>query len=138
MNKLHTHWNFIWTEINRLATQIEDSGREPEMVVGIARGGIIPGAMLARQLNLPFMSIDPDECLAQWGNICIVVMDDIFDFGDTMNKLFENGVGDKHIYCCLYNKNIAIDELHTLKKPDFAIDLFTDKWIVFPWESEDE
>lgn len=138
MKQIKTHWGFIWPEINRLAKKIQGDSLVAEMVVGVSRGGLIPAAMLARQLNLPFVSIDPDEGLHQFGENCVVIMDDIFDTGDTLNKLFEEGGGERHIYCCLYNKNQPIDELHMLQSPDYAVDIHTDRWVVFPWESEDD
>ena len=137
MEKINTTWHFVWSEINRLVKQISVDRRCPEMVIGISRGGLIPAAMIARQMNLPLVSMEAGEDLAQFGQhgTCCLIVDDIFDTGKTITDLWITDQYEQHIYCCLYNKNISHPEM---KQPDYAIDVHTDKWVVFPWESEDD
>ena len=137
VTKVHITWDNVWEDLNHLVKEIEDSGCVFEFVVGISRGGLVPAAMIARQLHLPLVGMDPTECVQQFGANNVLIVDDIFDTGDTLNHIYEDG-GEHQVYCCLYNKNILIDELHMLRKPHFAVDAGTQEWIVFPWESEND
>lgn len=126
-------WNEIWDDCNNLVREIKAKEYGIEMVVGISRGGVIPAAMLARQLDLPMTSIRMEEGLEQFGDTVCLVVDDIYDSGDTMGLVWYSG-GKKHVYCCLYDKN-----LHPEKGlPDHAVDIDTTNWVVFPCESEDD
>jgi xanthine phosphoribosyltransferase len=133
MNRVKQGWDFLWQDIQNLVKRIAVDRRCPEIVVGVSRGGMVPAAMIARQLALPLVSVDPEENLAQFGCCCLIV-DDIFDSGATLERLRETDEYEQHVYCCVYNKNLPVD----VRQPDYAVDLRTTDWIVFPWESEDE
>ena len=125
-------WRQVWTDVDALIEEIKKQEVGIEMVVGVSRGGMIPAAMFARQMGLPLVSIEVGEGLEQYGDTTCLVVDDIFDSGNTMMDLFKSG-GRAHVYVCLYDKNLHPE----LGLPDYAIDLDTEEWIIFPWESED-
>lgn len=133
MNRRYKEWIVVWKDILELVSEIRENGLEYDLVVGISRGGLVPAAMMARQLDLPMVSIHMEEGLEQFGDRRCLVVDDIFDSGCTMGLLWCSG-GEQHTYMCLYDKDLHPE----VQVPNFAVGLNTTDWVVFPWESEDD
>jgi len=110
---------------------------KPDIIVGLARGGLVPGVLLSHMLNVPFKALNKDDIFTndklEYANGLII--DDINDSGRTLadfaskySGLFdmvryavivnnESSSFDADYYGCRYNK---------LDEPD---------WWVFPWEN---
>ncbi len=108
----------------------------PDIIIGLARGGLVPGVYLSHLLGIPFKALNKDELFKnskfEYPNALII--DDINDTGRTLadfnskySDLFdmvryavivnnESSSFDVDYYGCAYNK---------LDEPD---------WWVFPWE----
>ena len=65
------------------------------MIVGISRGGLIPGVMMSHKLNVPFKPVHAStRDFPHWENYLprptdkkILIVDDICDSGETFEKL---------------------------------------------------
>jgi hypoxanthine phosphoribosyltransferase len=118
---------------------------DPELVVGIARAGVIPGAVIASVLRLDFYSMmitrrEGDEVVRQRPEVLsaappqargrrVLLVDEITSSGDTLRL---------GIAAC---RDVAPAELRTATcfvrpggyKPDYFA-LETDQTIIFPWD----
>jgi hypoxanthine phosphoribosyltransferase len=133
--------------IRELAQEIKNSGYEPDIVLSIARGGLLIGGALGYALgvkNTFTMSVEfytgIDERLAlpvvlppipnkiDLTGFKVLVADDVADTGATL-KLVREFCGE-HVQevrsAVLYEKS------HSVEKPDYAW-RHTDLWIEFPW-----
>ena len=128
-------WELFGQAQEELAQQIADSDFSPEVLVAVARGGMLPGGALTYSLgvkltdaiNVEFYT-DVNETLADPILLAplldtdsirgrrILVVDDVADSGRTLALV-------------LYTKP------RTVVQPDFSWRT-TDKWIVFPWSAK--
>ena len=117
---------------------------QPNTVVSIARGGLVPGVYLSHSLNIKNVPIVwqtrdgctkepiPDTLLSKGCQLLIV--DDINDSGDTL-KYIEDNFGRP-------NEKIKFAVLINNKPSKASVDYFgyeinkeeVPAWIVFPWE----
>jgi hypoxanthine phosphoribosyltransferase len=143
-------WDDFGVGARELAQQIADSHFDPEVMIAVARGGMIPtgaisyalGKKLNDCINVEFYTdveaTLPDPVLLapllDTESITgrrLLVVDDVVDSGRTMalvQKLL-HGFGAEVRTCVLYSKPT------TVVMPDFVWRR-TDKWIVFPWSAE--
>jgi hypoxanthine phosphoribosyltransferase len=140
-------WEQFGIASRELAQKIANSGFDPEIVVSVARGGMIPAGALSYALgkklndciNVEFYTdigkTLPDPILlaplldgdAMVGRRLLVV-DDVVDSGRTMALVAKllRGFGADTRSAVLYTKPT------TVIVPDFSWK-DTDKWIDFPW-----
>jgi hypoxanthine phosphoribosyltransferase len=118
----------------------------PEIVIGILRGGLIPAAVLADLLGLDieamrakfYKGVDDRErkprivqdiSIDLYG-VKVLLVDDVTDSGKTIGLVKEHllGKGAKEVVLCsLYYKPWSV----TI--PDVYVEE-TEAWIIFPWE----
>lgn len=133
--------------IRELAQTIKDSGYEPDIVLSIARGGLLIGGALGYALgvkNTFTMSVEfytgVDERLAlpvvlppvpnkvDLTGLKVLVADDVADTGATLKLVRE--------FCAEYVSEVRSAVLYekpqSVEKPDYSWRQ-TDKWIEFPW-----
>ena len=131
--------------LSLVVEKMHNDGFIPDLVVGLSRGGLVPGIMLSHLLNKPFVPIEASlrdhpswnptsTKFNQVSKICVI--DDICDSGETFNKLkkefSENYSGLDFRFACL----------HYNTPSDFPIDWYgtcinkdqQDIWLVYPWE----
>ena len=153
-SELTTKEVLTWAEFGNagreLALQIVESGYDPEIVIAVARGGLLPaghlayalGLKLADAINVEFYTdvheTLPDPVLlapmldfeALRGRRLLVV-DDVADSGRTLalvlDLLRDRGADARS--AVLYRKSAST------VVPDFTWRR-TDDWIVFPWSAE--
>lgn len=119
----------------------------PELVIGIARGGIVPSTMIATNLSLPLLLISvtrsvqkitwlsmPDEKLLETlknRTVKVLLVDDIISSGETIQKTkeFLEKMGFKVIVNVIFydKKSVLIPE----------IGVCADQYIKFPWEKKE-
>lgn len=116
---------------------------KPDLIVGIARGGLVPAVHLSHFLNAPLKTIlwqtrdggatEYNTAIAESIRLgkTVVFVDDINDTGTTFTKLKE-WYGD-----ALY---VALQER---PESSFVCDYIGEKltdpsWVVYPWETSDE
>lgn len=95
MEKLNYTWEQQFKDTEIICTQIEKDNFNPDVIVGISRGGLIPGVMMSHKLNVPFKPVHAStRDFPHWGNYLpmpkdksILIVDDICDSGETFEKL---------------------------------------------------
>jgi len=116
-------WSNIELWVAMLKRQILLSGENFTGIYGLPRGGLIPAVMLSHQLGIPLV----DEY--NTSNLNILVVDDIFDSGDTLKPYIVNG-----------NATAVLQYRESSKpyKPRFIADTVKDSsWQKYPWERRD-
>jgi len=137
-----------WDEYNELVSSIASQigQNEPEAIVGLTRGGLVPAVQLSHMYNAKLyclnISLRDGKCSSEsfdWRRLekynRILVVDDINDSGNTLEAVYKQ----------CYTKEIQKPTFVTLLSKDsskFDIDVAgeyinKDKendWIVFPWE----
>jgi hypoxanthine phosphoribosyltransferase len=143
-----------WDEFGRagrvLAQQVADSGYRPTIILGVARGGLLPAASIAYALdvkNLFTMNVEyytgvdqrmefpvmlpPLLSAVDIAGATVLVADDVADTGATL-KLVTDFCADyvADVRCAvLYEKPVSTVKCHYVWRR-------TDRWIDFPWSSE--
>lgn len=144
-------WPLFGEAIKDLALQVAESGYQPDIIMAIARGGLIPagtlGYMLSvkntftmnveyytgveQRLDVPVI-LPPYLDLVDLEDRQFLVIDDVADTGHTLQMVHDfcaPKVGEVRT-AVLYHKP------HSVLRPDYVW-RHTDKWILFPWSSED-
>jgi len=138
--------DIIWVEsaCRYLAERVQQSDFDPQQIVGIAFGGILPAAFLSVFLQKPFQVLRishyagqvrlPSPIVAEeYGSIPAVetlVVDDIADSGGTLDEaqsyLYSRGVSEVR-FATLHRKPSSSFV------PDWYVDV-VDGWVFYPWE----
>lgn len=138
-----------WEEIHRnakaLAWRLADMG-EWAGVAGIARGGLVPACIVARELDLRHVET---LCIVSYdhkdqgdakiikmpelpnGGAGWLIIDDLSDTGTTF-KLVREHYPNAHL-ACIYAKPAGKGAIDT-----FITELSQDTWIHFPWDMATE
>ena len=138
-------YNSIEEGVANIAKRITKSTAPsyPDFIVGLSRGGLIPGVMLSHILNIPFIPVcysskrgkgDDKYNLTYLPPIKarrILLIDDICDSGHTMNDVSD-----------YYTPSLEIETASLYVKEDSVIQptyywkflKADDPWIDFPWE----
>ena len=140
-------WNQIYDMLLNQAQKIHSDGYKPDIIVGIARGGLVPARVLSdllETISLATVQVEfylgiaqtrKEPVLKQGLSVLItdkkaLLVDDISDTGKSL-KLAKNHLlqqGAKEIKTAtLYAKPQSIT------KPDYY-EKGTCRWVVFPWE----
>jgi len=143
-------WQDFGDGSRELADIIKADGFVPEVVVAIARGGLLLAGALAYNLevkncgalNAEFYTgiderLDEPIILAPYLDEVslkgkkVLLVDDVSDSGRTLKMVLEiiTLAGAEVKTTCLYSKS------HTVLEPDYTW-RSTDLWIMFPWSSE--
>ncbi|MDI6820271.1 MAG: phosphoribosyltransferase [Candidatus Hodarchaeaceae archaeon] len=137
-----------WHEVEKAVAALANAlrrGYDPDVIVGVARGGLIPAVRLSHLLGDKMLRIihvkyykgvnlrrEEPELLADVGKLegKVLVVDDVADTGTTLEfvvrHLKERGAKEVRVATVAWKP-------HSRIKPDFYV-FETDKWIVFPWE----
>ena len=143
-----------WSQICDLllcqAQKIQRSPYKPDVVVGIAKGGLIPARILTDLLETPQLAVIQIEFYTGIGQTTfepalkqplttsaagkkVLLVDDIADSGKSLKlaktHLNEQGAGETKT-AVLYRKP------QSAETPDFC-EKQTDRWVVFPWETRE-
>lgn len=143
-------WDGFGAASRELAQDVAYSGFVPEVIIGVARGGLpLAGALtyalgikLCDAINVEFYT-DVDQTLPDPVLLApmldtdsivgkrILVVDDVADSGRTLGLVIKllRGFGGEVRSAVLYSKP------RTLIQPDYVWRA-TDEWIVFPWSAE--
>lgn len=133
-----------------LAQAVHDSGFVPDVVLGIARGGLLPAGAIAYALDCKALftmnvelytgveeSLDEPVVLPPFLDVgdlagkSVLVVDDVADSGRTLQLVRD--------FCAEHTSEVRTAVLY--EKPRSAIHADyvwkrTDRWIDFPWSSE--
>lgn len=140
-------WEGFGVAARELAQQVVDSGFRPEVVIAIARGGLLPGGAVAYALgtkgigtlNIEFYTdigktLDDPRVLhplmdtSSLPDAQVLVVDDVADSGRTLALVMQMlaDAGAQARSAVLFSKPRSIIT------PDFSWK-DTDLWITFPW-----
>ena len=143
-------WEGFGVASRELAQTIADDGYEPEIIIAVARGGLVAagalsyalGVKLSDAINVEFYTdvhttlpdpilLEPMLDVASISGRKLLVVDDVADSGRTMKLVLEilREQGAEVRSAVLYEKSVSV------VKPDYTW-RHTDEWIVFPWSAE--
>jgi len=138
-------------DVRAVAWNVSRGDWQPDFVIGIGRGGLVPAVFLSHQLDLPMLSVDhsskvpgfADELLHKVAEKSaagerLLFVDDINDSGGTIDYIRRLLAGSD---CDSDNLRVAVVINNSRSKAtvDYwakMIDRDEDKrWFVFPWEA---
>ena len=138
-------WREMRRDVNTLCREITLDKFNPEVVVGISRGGLLPGVMMSHWMEKPFKPIKAalrdhpewEDYLPRKTDKRVLIVDDVCDSGETFHKMRNhiteraNGVDVR--FATLWWNNECNFEPHYYVN-EIAKDS-TKTWINFCWES---
>ncbi|WP_454049202.1 phosphoribosyltransferase [Cellulomonas sp. Marseille-Q8402] len=143
-------WDQFGEASRELARAVVASGFEPDVVVAVARGGLLPAGALSYALGLKacgtlnvefYTGVDarlPEPVVLPplLDNAALVgrralVVDDVADTGETL-ALVQRLVAE---HCEEARTAVLYAKPHSIVAPDFVWRR-TDRWITFPWSAE--
>ena len=154
MNKRYVTWTTIDHQVRKVITAFKNDGFEPDLIVGVVRGGAIPAVWISNITGVPcemakvsfrddavqhpVLSVTLLKKISQ-PNFKTLVVDDINDSGETLiwiqSKIREYDLdAEKQVkYACLMDNTPSMftDLDYSGTKINKDID---PEWIVFPWE----
>ncbi len=143
-------WNRIYEILLTQAEKIQSDNYEPDIIVGVARGGIVPACILTDLLesaDFALIQIEyysginqtwKEPILKQCLNTPltdkkVLLVDDVSDSGRSL-KLAKNHLQEQDA------KEIRIATMYTkpttITPPDYY-EKQTNSWIVFPWDAKE-
>ncbi len=143
---LELTWEVFGELCRALAVKVAQSGYHPNLVIGIAKAGVIPGAVIASILQCDFFSMKISRDVGvervrerpkifsaaprEAANQRVLIVDEICTSGETL-RMASNAI-----------RQVAPSEMKTAStfvkgkgKPDFY-SLKTEATIVFPWDRQ--
>ena len=143
-------WELFGTAVRELAQSVVDSGFTPDLVLGIARGGLpvagglayALGAKAVGTLNVEFYTgigatltepvvlpplLDMDAVTGSR----VLVVDDVADSGRTLDLVLRL-VSERVVAA---RTAVVYDKPRSVIRPDFVW-RSTDRWIEFPWSAQ--
>ena len=143
--------------VQTLAQTIARGAWQPDFIVGIGRGGLVPAVYISHSLQIPMLSIDhsskvpgfADNLLHKVAHMRVagsrmLFVDDINDSGGTINYV-RKVLGEQLTAGGLPSNDddvrfaVLVDNASSQARVEFTvqtIDRATDKrWFVFPWEA---
>ena len=148
MNKLWYNWREMRRDVNTLCREISLDKFDPNVIVGLSRGGLTPGVMMSHWMNKPFKPIKTalrdfpewEDYLPRKTDERVLILDDVCDSGITFTRIREHIQKNalEEINCDVrfavlwWNNEIEFE-------PDYYVNEIakdsTNTWIHFPWES---
>ena len=144
-------WDDLGRGARELAETVAEDGYRPDMILGIARGGLLVGGAMGYALgikntftmNVEFytgvderldvpMILPPVPDLVDFGDFNVLVVDDVADTGATLELVKDFCVGKvTEVRCAvLYEKPRSVVRCEYVWRR-------TDRWITFPWSAEE-
>ena len=135
-------WQQLHQDCKALAWRLLDIGSW-DKIVAVARGGLVPAAIIARELDIRFVDT---VCVSSYtlrtqgetkilkrithdNNEKILIIDDLVDTGSTA-RVVRQMIPNAH-FATIYAKPDGRPEVDT-----FITEVSQDTWILFPWDSE--
>lgn len=144
----HVSWDQLHRDARALAWRLDGKGPDNgawKAIVGITRGGMVPAAIIARELNIRIIDTisvkgynhqtqsDPVVIKAPQADLMgaegegILVIDDLVDSGKTLELV--RRLYPKAHFATVYAKPKGREQVDT-----FITEVSQDTWIFFPWD----
>ncbi len=138
-------------DVRALAALLKEDDWQPDFIVGIGRGGLVPAAFLSHATGIVLLSIDYSSKVPDFGDALLgkladktktgtrlLIVDDINDSGKTLHYLRQSflmvGGVAAHIRVA-----VLIDNIRSIERVDYrarTVDRQLEtRWFVFPWEA---
>jgi len=138
-------WNKYIKALDKIVEKFK--GQRFDVIIGLTRGGLIPGVYLSHKLEKPLLPFNPhllhadgeprsDRIKLPISPVTVrtvLLVDDISDTGTTFKKCCN--FFTKRGFKCL-TTSVYINKKTSNFEPDFVIYNSHKKWIVFPYETE--
>jgi uncharacterized protein len=161
MKKVYYSWREVERQTQEILRQIQRDAWQPDYVVGITRGGLVPANLISQYLSVPMETLKVslrDDNSQPESNLWmaedayegkrILIVDDINDSGATLTWIKEDWQSscfpDNPRWHLVWGDNVRVavlcDNEASASKLNInynAVDLNKaeeDSWIVFPWE----
>ena len=160
MNKLIINNSDFKGLVADLCRQIATDKWQPDYIVGLTRGGLLPAVMMSHYLNIPMQSLDVSlrdglGCVSNLGMAedafegkNILIVDDINDTGATLNWIMEDWPSgcfpDDEKWPAVWNNNVRFAAIvdNLASKFNAKVDYVgmeinkseNDVWVEFPYE----
>lgn len=145
-----SHDEFV-EDVRAIAGKLAADDWQPDFLIGVGRGGLVPGAYLSHASGMTLLSVDySSQVFGFAGDLLrqlaeksldgkhLLIVDDINDSGSTIDQLrkalAEAGAVEANIRVA-----VLLNNVRSMAKADYwarEVDRSTDKsWFVFPWEA---
>ena len=136
-NKLWYSWEEMRRDVNVLCRDIVLDKFDPEVIVGLSRGGLVPSVMMSHWFKKPLKPVvaamrdfpEWEEYLPRPTDKRVLVVDDIVDTGKTLERLKPLMGPTNVIYTIYYHEQSTIT-------PNAYVFEKKGDWVVFPWEED--
>ncbi len=144
-------WEDVYSHMLRLCERILDSGWRPDIIIAIARGGLVPAMVISDVLNvkdiltiqlehwpapgttLPEVKVRHGMPSENLSGRKILIVDDVADTGDTL-KFAKDLIIEKYRDVDVRTAALHVKTGKAKFIPDFsALDVDPSIWIVYPW-----
>ena len=136
-------WDQLHRDARALAWRLMDGGPYTG-IVAVSRGGLIPAAIIARELDLRLVEsvcvvtyqdeqrgepvvVKPPA--AAGDGLGFLIIDDLVDSGTTARVV--RALLPKAYFACIYAKPLGRETVDS-----FITEVSQDTWILFPWDTE--
>lgn len=137
-------WDQLHRDSRALAWKLLDRADKFDKIIAIARGGLVPAAVIARELGIHYLDTvcitsysDKDQGstsvlkgINEDGKDCLII-DDLVDTGNTAQVVRK--MLPKAHFATVYAKPAGKPLVDT-----YITEVSQDTWILFPWDSESQ
>ena len=150
MKKLWYPWDEMRRDVNTLCREIVLDKFDPCCVVGLSRGGLLPGVMMSHWLNKPFKPVKAalrdfpewEDYLPRKTDERVLIVDDICDSGETFTRMKNYIKGPRMNQPLELPTEVRFASLWWNNECDFEPHYYAQEcakdtegiWIHFPWE----
>ncbi len=142
-------WEGFGDASRELTKAIVDSGWMPDLIIAIARGGLVPAGAISYAMGVKAgvgetldepMLLPPLMDISAMNGKRVLVVDDVADSGKTlkmvMDMIAEHGLSLDGEHNVRVDARCAViyEKPRSIIKPDYVWKV-TDKWINFPWST---
>ena len=149
-NKLWYSWEEMRRDVNVLVRDLIIDKYDPNVIVGLSRGGLTPGVMLSHWMKKPFKPVKSSlRDYPQWEDYLpkptderVLIVDDICDSGETFKKMLSWIKGPRKNQPMELPVDVRFASLWWNNECDFEPNYYvneiakdsTNTWKPFPWE----
>ncbi len=146
----HPTYDFIHDSCSVIVDLIHHAGYQPNIIIGLARGGLVPAVILSHMLEIPMISVAYSSKYGEGERTCvnelplitdrkILLVDEIADSGNTLyevtgfyNHKKRNSVRTAVLYYKQQTHKVIIPNYVGVTIPEDA------PFVYFPWEKSDD